>query len=148
MLTTNELSRLREKVIETKNEESLVLLTEVESLNKEAWDYKNVVLRKLTTLEEDMNRLVTENARLLSLRDSAEVERDACVGLLVQLAVANGIKAGVKGNQVIVDLKSGQVSWEFAESESHLFENLPEYKNPVEVLEIGEKYRRVMNPSL
>ena len=148
MLTTNELNVLREKVIEAKNEDGIALLNEVESLNKEAWDYKNIVLRKLTTLEEDMNRLVAENQRLISLRDSAEVERDACIGLLVQLAVANGIKAGVKGNLVVVDLKGGQVSWEFAETEAHLFETLPEYQKPIEDMEISEKYRRVMNPGL
>lgn len=148
MLTTNELNLLREKVIAAKNEDGITLLTEVESLNKEAWDYKNIVLRKLTTLEEDMNRLVAENQRLITLRDSADVERDACIGLLVKLAVANGIKAGTKGNQVIVELKGGQVSWEFEETEVHLFEDLPEYENPIEDLEIAEKYRRVMNPGI
>ena len=129
MLTTNELNHLREKVIETKNEHGLTLLTEVENLNKEAWEYKSIVLRKLTTLEDDMNRLITENKRLIAVRESAYVERDSVIGLMVKFASAKGLKTGIKGNVVIVDLPVGQVSWEFEESESHLFENLSEYTN-------------------
>ena len=59
MITTSELIYLKEKAVESKNEESLNILSEIERLNIEAWDYKNIVLRTLTTIEADMNRLIT-----------------------------------------------------------------------------------------
>jgi len=148
MLTTNEIIQIKEKAIENQNEESLQLVAEIERLNKEAWDYKNIVLRKLTSLENDMNRLVEENLRLIAIKDSAYVERDSCIGLIVQLAVANGITVGVKENTVVVELASGQVAWDFDESEAHLFEGLPAYSKVIENIEITEKYRRVMNPGI
>ena len=148
MLTTNEIIQIKEKAIESGNEESLNLIAVIESLNQEAWEYRNIVLRKLTSLETDMNRLVDENARLIAVKDSAYVELDSCVGLIVQLAVANGLKVGVKANSVVIELASGQVSWEFAESEAHLFEGLPPYQKAIEAIEITEKYRRVMNPGI
>ncbi len=149
MLKTNELNALREKIIESKNEDALILLTEVEHLQKESFDYKSTVLRKLTSLETDMNRLVAENSRLITLRDSAYVERDACIGLLVKLAIAKGFSAGIaNGNTVILELDKGQVSWEFGESEAHLFEGLPEYQKPIEDIDMVEKYRRVMNAGI
>jgi len=145
MISTKELIQITENAVQTQNEETLKLLAEIEFLNKATWDYKNTVLRKLTSLENDMENLTQENIRLIKLRDSAFVERDACIGLIVQLAVANGIPAGVKGNIVVVELASGQVSWDFEESEAHLFESLPIYQKTIEDVEIGEKYRRVMN---
>jgi len=148
MLTTNEIIQIKEKATETGNSESLNLVAEIERLNKEAWDYKNIVLRKLTSLETDMNRLVAENLRLITLKDSSYVERDSCIGLIVKLAAANGLKVGVQGSVVVVELASGQVSWEFEESEAHLFEGLPVYQKTIENLEITEKYRRVMNPGI
>lgn len=122
--------------------------TEIQ-LRQELIDYKNVVLRKLNSLEHDMNRLVAENERLVQARESAYVERDACLGLIAQLAAKCGLTTGVvNGNTVVVDLPSGQVSWDVEASESHLFAELPEYSNPIEEIEIMEKYRRVMNPGV
>ncbi len=106
------------------------------------------IQKKLDGLEKDMHRLLAENARLIRERESAYVERDSCLGLAMQLAVAHGYTAGVKNNTVIVDLPCGQVSWEFEESEAHLFENLPEYQKPIEEMTAVEKYRRVMNPGI
>ena len=104
---------------------------------------------KLDTLENDMERLAAENVRLIRERESTYVELDTCVGLIAQLAVANGLAAGVaKGNTVVIDLPGGQVSWTFAESEAHLFEGLNEYSKPIEEIDVLEKYRRVMNPGL
>ena len=94
-----------------------------------------------------MQRLVIENTRLIYERESANVERDACVALLLQVAVAHGLKAGVaNGNIAVLELPCGQVSWPFEESESHLLSMLPEYQNEIEEMDAPEKYRRVMNP--
>ena len=150
MLTVNEISELNKKFIASKNEEALALLITIEQLQKSAFEYKDSVLRKLTTIEEDMNRLVAENERLITLRDSAYVERDACIGLLVKLAIANGATSGVVPgkNRVVVELKNGQVFWDFEESEDHLFEGLPAYTKPVEEIDMVEKYSRVMNAEI
>lgn len=126
-----------------------VLQEQIKQLNQEAIDYKNTVLRKLNSLEKDMHRLVAENQRLIQVKNAAYVERDACVGLIAQLALAHGFAVGVvHGNQVVVELPSGQVSWEFEEAEAHLFETLPPYKKSVEDIEVIEKYRRVMNSGI
>jgi len=149
MLSVNEIASLNQKFIESKNEEALALLITIEQLQKTAFENKQNVFRKLTALEEDMNRLVEENQRLIALRDSAYFEKDASVSLLVKLAAANGFTAGVvPGNRVVLELKSGQVSWEFEETESHLFEGLPAYSKPVEEIDIVENYRRVMNSGI
>ncbi len=104
---------------------------------------------KLTELEHDMNRLIAENARLQRERDSSYVELDSCLGLVMRLAVAHGLTAGVaNGNLVVLDLPSGQVAWPFEESEAHLFEQLPVYEKPIEEMDAIEKYRRVMNPDI
>ncbi len=105
--------------------------------------------QRLDVIESDMQKLVAENLRLIRERESAFVELDSCVGLIMQLAVANGLKAGLANeNTVVLDLPSGQVSWHFEASEAHLFEFLPEYDQPIEEIDVLEKYRRVMNPNL
>ena len=150
MISPNEIKALNEKFIAAKNEEALALLITIEQLQNEALGYKQNVLRKLTTIEEDMGRLIAENENQITLRESAYIERDSCVGLIAKLAVANGAKAGVVPGKpiVVVELSTGQVSWEFAETEDHLFEGLPEYSKPVEEMELMEKYRRVMNAEI
>ena len=149
MLTVNQISDLNKKFVESKNEEALALLITIEQLQKRAYDTKENVFRKLTSLEEDMNRLVEENKRLMALRDSAYFEKDASVALLVKLAVAKGFTAGLlPGNRVVLELKSGQVSWEFDESESHLYDGLPAYQKPLEEIDLVENYRRVMNAGI
>ena len=104
---------------------------------------------KLDGLETDMERLVAENHRLIQERISSYVELDFCVSLMAKLAVKNGFTAGIiPGNYVVIDLPVGQVSFEFAEAEAHLFSELPPYEKPVEEIDTQEKYRRVMNPGL
>ena len=104
---------------------------------------------KLNRIEDNMNRLLAENEKLIILRDAAYVERDACVALAARLAQAQGMTVGVVGTEtVVVELPSGQVSWEFGASEAHLFEMLPPYTGEIEVLEPVDQYRRVMNPGI
>jgi hypothetical protein len=148
MLTTNEITTLKEKMVTEKNEHGLALLLTIEQMQKESFEYKNTVLRKLNTLEADMERLVKENERHFTIRESAFVERDTCISLLIKLAVKLGFAAGVSGNNVVLELKSGQVSWDFAESEIHLLEGLPAYHKPIEEIDMVEKYSRIMNAGI
>lgn len=148
MLTTNEITTLREKMIADKNEHGLALLMTIEQMQKESYDYRNTVLRKLNELEKDMERLVKENERHYEIRESAFVERDTCISLLVKMAIKLGFAAGVSGNNVVLELKTGQVSWDFAESEMHLLEGLPAYTKPIEEIDVVEKYSRIMNAGI
>lgn len=125
------------------------LTAEVERLKKYIADYSSTVTQKIDLIEKDLVRMDAENSRLILAKDLAFVERDACIGLLVKLAMASGWRAGVAhGNAVIIDLPNGQVSWEFNESEAHLFSGLPTYPNSIEEITIEEKYSRVMNANL
>ena len=102
---------------------------------------------KLNSLESAMQLLVKENKRLIAERESAYVELDAWVSVLGKLAIAHGLTAGlVNATTVAIDLPSGAVTWEFAESEAHLYEAFPLYAKPLEVIEKIENYRRIMNP--
>ncbi len=108
---------------------------------------QNPFQQRLDSIEADMQKLLDENTRLIRDRESAYVELDSWVSLLAKLAVQKGLSAGLANPTTFaMDLESGQVSWEFAESEAHLFEELPAYEKPLEVMENREKYRRIMNP--
>jgi hypothetical protein len=103
--------------------------------------------QKLTALETDMNLLVKENLRLIEERESAYVELDSWVSLLAKLAAAKDLVVGlVNATTVAIELPSGVVTWEFAESEAHLYEALPNYAKPLEVIDRKENYIRIMNP--
>ena len=111
--------------------------------------YLSSINQKVDTLEETMIELEAENKRLIAARESAYIERDACIGLLMRLANKTGFTVGVApGNLVVADLPGGQISWEFGESEAHLFSELPAFRGTVEELSIEEKYYRVMNPGV
>lgn len=128
-------------------EEVKQVVAEIDRLERYIADYKLTVSQKLDEVESNRVQLEAENARLLSAKALAYVERDVCIGLIAQLAQTNGLKVGVAPeNQIVLDLPSGQVSWAFNDSEAHLFSTLPEYTGKVETLEISEKYHRVMNP--
>jgi hypothetical protein len=111
---------------------------------------------RLNELEQDLVRLEAENSRLRTNTQSTYFERDACIGLIARMAVRLGLKAGCVQRQtelglerrVVVDLPSGQVSWDYLEAEAHLFEWLPEYPAPVQEQSIQDIYMRVMNPGL
>jgi hypothetical protein len=149
MLTANEIKELNARFIANKNEEAMALLITMEKMIAESYEYKQTVLRKLTTIETDMGRLLDENEKQIAMREAAFVERDSCVGLLIKLAIKTGMTAGLaNGNTVVLDLPSGQVSWQFEESEAHLFEALPAYTKPVEEIELVEMYTRVMNAEI
>lgn len=136
-------------MLNAEKDNTALLVAEVERLNKYIKDHGTHVSQQLDVLEADMERLVAENARLITVREMAFVERDACVGLLARIALTHGMNVGtVAGNTVALDLPSGQVSWTFEESEAHLIETLPAYTGEIEKMEITEKYARVMNPGL
>jgi len=146
MLTDYELNEIGNNATQ---EEVIKLVSEVKRLRQYTLDYNASISQKIDTIEENMLLLEAENQRLLFAKGIVYVERDACIGLIAQLAMGHGFRAGTApGNKVVVDLPSGQVSWEFNETEAHLFSELPPYPNLVEELPIEETYRRVMNPGL
>jgi hypothetical protein len=141
------------------------LLSEVMRLTGFVKEFSSQVTGKLETLEEDMVRMENENARLRSVCESTYFERDACVGLIARLARLNGMPAGTgkfksqqensDGSQslhdqhrVVVDLPTGQVSWEYLEAEAHLFESLPEYAGELKDQSVRDIYSKVMEPGL
>ena len=96
-----------------------------------------------------MTQLVAENTRLIAIRNSAYVERDACLGLISQLAMESGYTSGITtDNTIVVELPSGQVSWVIEKEGVHLFTHLPVYSGTIEEMTIEEKYRRVMNAGI
>jgi hypothetical protein len=111
---------------------------------------------RLHAIEQDMELLEQENQRLRRNAISTFFERDACVGLLIRLAVAQGMTAGLSQREtehgterlVVLDLPSGQVSWEYLDTEAHLFDWLPQYSGSVKDQEVTEIYSKVMNPGL
>jgi hypothetical protein len=101
---------------------------------------------RLAMLEKDMGALETENARLRAGSVSAFFERDACISLLAQMADRLGFVAGTVQNRVVVELPSGQVSWDFLEEDAHLFSALPPFIGTVIEQDNREIYTKVMNP--
>jgi hypothetical protein len=151
--------------IDTLLEDRALLLREVERLTKFVKNFSERVNEKLDALESDMLKLENENERLRNNYNSSNLERDICVSLIAKMAALLKISVGIKTcefaeksnggnevvqlqNRVIVDLPSGQVSWDYLESEGHLFEGLPEYSGHVEMQEIQDIYFKIMNPNL
>lgn len=123
------------------------LLEEIVRLKKFILDYGMGIEAQLGEIDLSRQALVDENQRLIDVKNSALLERDACLGLMLKLANKNGLKVGrAQGNRVALDLPVGQVVWEYADSEAHLFEELPEYAGDVEIQPLLETYSRVMNP--
>lgn len=143
MLTNDELNRIKDQA---PTADVLTLISEIERLRKHISDYSESVTQKVMLFEKNMNDMVAENARLVAVKNSMQVERDACLGLVTHFALASGHKVGMTGaNTVVLQLRSGQVSWKIDETEAHLFTHLPVYAGTVEELTIEEKYQRVMN---
>lgn len=125
------------------------LMTENAELRKFNYDFGISINKKMDEIEKDLIKFEKENERLLLIKNGLSVERDACIGLVVDLAVAHGLKTGLSGTDtVVVELPSGQVSWKFSADEAHLFAGLPPWVGKVEEMPIEEKYRRVMNSEL
>ena len=146
--------------IDQMRRDAQALYSEVERLTRFVVDFSGEVTSKLETLERDMLTLEAENARLRSVTQSTYFERDACVGLISQMAILLGHPAGTgrfnvaeqngtqAQNRVIVDLPSGQVSWEFLEEDAHLFQSLPQYEGQFVDQTIRDIYSKVMSPGL
>jgi hypothetical protein len=126
-----------------------VLVAEIERLQKFVRDYSATVTQKIDLIDQNRELLEGENQRLLTAKEIMSIERDACVALVAKLALVSGNRAGIgRENAVIVDLPSGQVSWQIQESEAHLVEGLPSYTDQIEEIPLEENYRRVMNPGI
>lgn len=101
------------------------------------------------TLEEMLESLRAQ-------KDGAYAERNQCVALLARMAVALGMRAGVRLHPaddaaweadwrtiVAIDLPTGQVTWHFHDSEGHLLAGLPSFPGEWDGHTTPEKYRRV-----
>lgn len=162
MLSLNELFEMKKRIASEEAAGTLLqtdaarLVVEVERLQGFVRDFSNRVEGDLRSLEADMVKLDRENERLRRMTESTYFERDACIGLVARLAVQLGMKAGRVQRQipegiqhcVIVDLPSGQVAWDYLESEAHLFDWLPDYPSAVLDQTEREIYTKVMNPGL
>ncbi len=146
-------------------EDRAQLLAEVERLLQFVETFSSRVSAQLDVLEKDMVALDQDNQRLRKNCRSSDFERDACIGLISKMALALNLPVGTQRtesvesdgnggevrrfqNQVVLDLPSGQVAWEYLDSEGHLFESLPTYTQAIETQSIQDTYIKVMNPNL
>ncbi len=172
MMTREQYQEMRMKVEQATPEatesflaEAKVFLQELDRVKVLLDSYTNEVNSKLEVIESDMTLLEKENARLRSVTDSTYFERDACVGLISKMARQIGIPVGTLQQsvevsasdgqasaqleyRVVMDLPSGQVSWDYLASEAHLFEDLPAYANTLEDQTIQQNYSKILNPNL
>lgn len=162
MLNADQFTALKSRVESSETPEaeirldSVTLLSEVLRLTSLTQSLAAEASAKLTSLEEDLVRIDQDNGRLRATTQSTYLERDACIGLLARLAVSLGMTAGRIGSEtehglekrVVIDLPSGQVSWEYLEPEAHLFEWLPVYEGSVEERSVQDTYITIMNPGL
>jgi hypothetical protein len=126
--------------------DAAVLFAETLRLNMHVSQFTSQVSEKLTALEADMLILEAENARVKNVCESTYFERDACIGLISKMATLMKIPVGIVQNRVVIDLPSGQVSWDFLESEAHLFDRLPQYAHSLREQTVQDLYAKVMNP--
>ncbi len=153
MLTPQRLLSISDESIRN---DVVALMVEFEKLTSLTRLLAEKTEEKLMSLEKDMLKLEEENQALRANNQGVYVQRDSCIALLARMATGLGLKAGTtevdtasgKERRVVVDLPSGQVSWEFLPDEAHLFEALPGYAESVEAQSIQDTYARVMNPGL
>ncbi len=172
MLTTSQFSEIKQRTecqeklpLEVAMQDRILLVAEVERLTRFVKNFSEQVNHKLDKLEIDMGCLETENERLRRTGKSSSIERDACVCLIAQFALALKMSAGIGKyeileqdknqqpivqlqNRVIVDLPSGQVSWDYLDEEAHLFEKLPAYPGAFQSQTIQEIYSKILNPEI
>lgn len=97
---------------------------------------EKAVIDAATTLEQRLDTLVSDEHKL--------------VVLAVRLAVKAGLYAGIGLMQpgdtrfAAIDLPSGQVSWAIDDSETALFEGVPLYDKPVELISTDEHSKRLL----
>lgn len=106
------------------------------------------------TGDELSDSLQTQLLAMTAQKDGAYLERNRCVALIARMALAVGWRAGVARTAiegwsedwhgcVYIDLPTGQCSWHFHDSQTHLFDGLPAYTDPWDGHDTPEKYRRV-----
>lgn len=92
--------------------------------------------------------------QLQEQKDGAYLERNRCVAALARMAIALGQRAGRAKTSIdgwdpawhgciYIDLPTGQVSWHYHESQSGLFNDLPEYAGRWDGHDTPTKYERL-----
>ena len=115
----------------------------------------------LSQLPPELLQYIPELKAMEAAKDGAYAERNKCVALIAQMALAMGLTAGIGRhpeedetwerdwmNIVFIDLPAGQCSWHIHDSEIPMFSFLPEYAGQWDGHNTEEKYRRVLNPIL
>jgi hypothetical protein len=125
----------------------------------DARKYENRIQELSRTLGVYRDEVIERDRKIQLLegqKNGAYSERNQCVALLAKMAVAMGLKAGVREHPsedlawepdwrtvVFIDLPTGQVSWHFHDSEKHLLGGLPRYVGQWDGHGTYEKYLRV-----
>lgn len=101
--------------------------------------------------DQQAEQAVEEAATTLEKRlDEVESNEHKLVVLAIRLAVKAGFYAGIGLMQpgdtrfAAIDLSSGQVSWAIDDSETALFEGVPLYDKPVELISTEEHSKRLL----
>lgn len=115
----------------------------------------------LSQLPPELLQYIPELKAMEAAKDGAYAERNKCVALIAQMALAMGLTAGIGvhpeedtswesdwRNIVFIDLPSGQVSWHIHDSETEMFMFLPVYPGKWDGHDTEEKYRRVLEPGV
>lgn len=168
MLSQEQLAGISNKILtgdQSVHEEAKILVHEVIALQRALAEFTARVNAQLANVEEGMEKLEQENARLRKVTESTYFERDACVGLISKFAMQLGMPVGTgkfevtqeneggnrslqSQNRVVIDLPTGQVSWDFLDDDAHLFSGLPEYKDSLKYENVRDVYMKVMEPGL
>lgn len=115
----------------------------------------------VSQLPPELLQHIPELKTMEARKDGAYSERNKCVVLITQMALAMGMTAGIGRhpeedadweddwmNIIFIDLPAGQISWHIHDSELPLFSFLPEYTGKWDGHDTEEKYRRVLEPKL
>lgn len=122
-----------------------------ESQHVEGWRYLEPAIYR--PCRPDIRQ--SEMDELRAQKDGAYLERNQVVAGLASLALAAGYHAGKAKTAidgwsddwhgcVYIDLPTGQVSWHYHDSQTHLFEFLTAYSGEWDGHDTPEKYRRVL----
>lgn len=98
---------------------------------------------------KEIVKLRAEIAEVKGFKDGAYLERNKLVALLSKVFPSGKKKTAIEGwsedwhGCVYIDLPTGQASWHYHDSQSWLFDHLPEYQGVWDGHTTEEKYERI-----
>ncbi len=133
----------------------LELINEIDRLKAELAEWAEHKCEFGQSIE--VGKLLAENQSLKIRKDGAYLERNKCVVLIANMALALGYNAGRAEHDpndkeweddwrtvVYIDLPSGQISWHFHDSQFDLVAGLPIYDGVWDGHSTELKYQRVL----